>query len=279
MSFKSIGITGSTGVLGSYIKKNLKSIKFDCFNGDITNKKDIQKWLKGKKFDALFHFAAVVPTKKVLKNYNHAKKVNYFGTKLLIDEVKKNQTTKWFLFSSTSHVYKFTKKKITENSTLKPISKYGFTKLMAEKNLLKKNGEVNICIIRIFSYTSFNQNVSFFVPSIYKKFLINDLINLENINHVRDFIDITDIFSAIKLLYLKKSKGIYNLGSGKPTHLIRIVKHLSKLFNKKYTITKSNIKTIHIADVKKIIKLGWKSKSNIIKILKSYHLNFKKNKL
>ena len=220
MSFKSIGITGSTGVLGSYIKKNLKSVKFDCFNGDVANKKDIQKWLKGKKFDALFHFAAVVPTKKVKKNYTHAKRVNYFGTKLLIDEVKKNQTTKWFLFSSTSHVYKLTKKKITEKSLLKPISKYGFTKLMAEKYLLKKNGEVNICIIRIFSYTSFNQNVSFFIPSIYKKFSINNLINLNNINHVRDFIDITDIFSAIKLLYLKKSNGIYNLGSGKPTPLI-----------------------------------------------------------
>tara|TARA_B100000787_G_scaffold65831_1_gene48280 strand:- start:7803 stop:8636 length:834 start_codon:yes stop_codon:yes gene_type:complete len=276
MSFKSIGITGSTGVLGSYIIKNLKSIKFDCFNGNITNKKDIQKWLKGKKFDALFHFAAVVPTKKVLKNYNHAKKVNYFGTKLLIDEVKKNQNTKWFLFSSTSHVYQFTKKKITENSTLKPISKYGFTKLMAEKYLIKKNGEVNICIIRIFSYTSFNQNVSFFIPSIYKKFLINDSINLSNINHERDFINITDIYSAIKLLYLKKQKGIYNLGSGKPTLLIQIIKYLSILFNKKYTISKSNIKTIHVANVKKIIKLGWKPKSNIIKILKSYHLNFKK---
>ena len=83
MSFKSIGITGSTGVLGSYIKKNFKSVKFDCFNGDVANKKDIQKWLKDKKFDALFHFAAVVPTKKVQKNYTHAKRVNYFGTKLL----------------------------------------------------------------------------------------------------------------------------------------------------------------------------------------------------
>ena len=279
MSFKSIGITGSTGVLGSYIKKNLKNIKFDCFNGNITNKKDIQKWLKGKKFDALFHFAAVVPTKKVLKNYNHSKKVNYLGTKLLIDCVKKNQTTKWFLFTSTSHVYNFKKKKITENSQIKPISKYGLTKLMAEKYLLKKSGEINICIMRIFSYTNFNQNVSFFIPSIYKKFLINDSIDLNNINHVRDFINITDIYSAIRLLYLKKSKGIYNLGSGKPTPLIKIVKYLSNLFNKKYTISKSNTKTIHVADLKKIIKLGWKPKSNIIKILRSYHLNFKKNKL
>lgn len=276
MSYKSIGITGSKGVLGSYIKKNLKNVKFDCFNGDITNKRDIQKWLKGKKFDALFHFAAVVPTKKVLKDYDHSKKINFLGTKLLIDHVKKNKTTKWFLFTSTSHVYNFSKKKITESSEIKPISKYGLTKLMAEKYLLKKSGEVNVCIIRIFSYTNFNQNISFFIPSIYKKFLINESINLDNINHVRDFINIGDIYSAIKLLYLKKSKGIYNLGSGKPTHLIKIVKYLSNLFNRKYTITKLNIKTIHVADIKKLVKLGWKPKSSIVKILKSYHLKFKK---
>ncbi len=256
-------------------KKKFRNINFDCFYGDITKKKDIQKWLKGKKFDALFHFAAVVPTRKVLNNYDRSKKVNYLGTKLLIDEVQKNETTKWFLFSSTSHVYKFSQKKITENSILKPISKYGFTKLMAEKYLSKIKGDVNICIIRIFSYTNFNQNIDFFIPSIYKKFLKNDLINLDNINHIRDFIDVSDIYSAIKLLYIKKSKGIYNLGSGKPISLILIVKYLSDLFNKKYVINKNNKKTIHVASLKKIIKLGWKPKKNIEKILRSYHLKFK----
>ena len=276
MSFKSIGITGSTGVLGSYIKKNLKNIKFDCFNGNITNKKDIQEWLKGKKFDALFHFAAVVPTKKVLKNYNHSKKVNYYGTKLLIDCVKKNQTTKWFLFTSTSHVYKFSKKKVTENSILEPISKYGLTKLMAEKYLLKNKQKVNICIIRIFSYTNIDQNISFFIPSIYKKFLNNNLINLNNINHIRDFVDINDIYSAIKLLYKKKSKGVYNIGSGIPIHLIEIVKYLATLFNKNYVINNTNKQTMLVAGLKKLIKLGWKPKKNIVKILNTYNLNFKK---
>ena len=276
MSFKSIGITGSTGVLGSYIKKNLKNIKFDCFNGNITNKKDIQEWLKDKKFDALFHFAAVVPTKKVLKNYNHSKKINYHGTKLLINFVKKNQTTKWFLFTSTSHVYKFSKKKVTENSILEPISKYGLTKLMAEKYLLKNKQKVNICIIRIFSYTNIDQNISFFIPSIYKKFLNNNLINLNNINHIRDFVDISDIYSAIKLLYKKKSKGVYNIGSGIPIPLIKIVKYLATLFNKNYVINNTNKQTMLVADLKKLIKLGWKPKKNIVKILNTYNLNFKK---
>ena len=250
MSFKSIGITGSTGLLGSYVKNNFKNVKFDCFKGDITNKKDIRHWLKGKKFEALFHFAAVVPTSKVLNNYVSSKKVNYVGTKLLIDEVQKNQTTKWFLFSSTSHVYKFAKKKINENSIIKPISKYGQTKLMAEKYLLKKKQKVKICIIRIFSFTNFNQEKTFFIPSIYKKILDSNLLKLDNINHVRDFIDIADINSAIKLLYRKKLTGIYNLGSGKPTFLINVVKHLASILKKKYVINKPNKQTKLVADIK-----------------------------
>tara|TARA_B100000787_G_scaffold109277_1_gene81286 strand:+ start:1502 stop:2335 length:834 start_codon:yes stop_codon:yes gene_type:complete len=276
MSFKPIGITGSTGVLGNYIKKKFKNKKFDCFSGDITNKKEIKKWLKGKKFEALFHFAAVVPTKKVLDNYDSSKKINYFGTKILIDEIEKNQTTKWFLFTSTSHVYKFSKKKITEKSALKPISKYGLTKLMAERYLLKKKKKINICIIRIFSYTNFNQDISFFIPSIYNKFLTNDFVKLENIDHVRDFIDIRDIYSAIKLLYKKKSNGIYNLGSGKSILLIKIVKYFSKLFNKKYIVSGPNKQTMLVADTTKIMKLGWKPKKTLEEMLRFYHLRFKK---
>jgi len=95
-------------------------------------------------------------------------------------------------------------------------------------------------------------------------------------DHIRDFIDIRDIYSAIKLLYLKKYRGIYNLGSGKSIPLIKIVEHLANLFKKKYVINKLNKQTKHVANLSKIIKLGWRPKNSIIKILNDYHLNFKK---
>ena len=274
MKFKNIGITGSRGVLGQHIRNKFSNIKFDCFKGDITKKKDIKKWLKGKNFEAIFHFAAVVPTEEVKKNFNKSLKINYYGSKLLIDEIQRNNTTKWFLFTSTSHVYRYSNRKISEKSILKPISKYGLTKLMAENYLLKKNSKVNICIIRIFSYTNFNQKKSFIIPSIYKKFKNKNLINLNNLNHIRDFIDIDDIVSAIKLLYLKKSTGVYNLGSGKSIPLTKIIKYFSNILKKKYLINLKNKKTSHIADIKKLVKLGWKPKKNIDSILKKYHSYF-----
>ena len=274
MKFKNIGITGSRGVLGQHIRNKFSNVKFDYFRGNITKKKDIKEWLKGKKFDAIFHFAAVVPTEEVKKNFNKSLKINFYGTKLLINEVQKNNSTKWFLFTSTSHVYSYSIRKISEKSILKPTSKYGLTKLMAENYLLKKNSKVNICIIRIFSYTNFNQKKSFFIPSIYKKFKGKNLIYLDNLNHIRDFIDIDDIVSAIRLLYLKKYTGVYNLGSGKPIPLKRIIKYFSNIFKKKYVINLKNKKTSHVADIRKLVKLGWKPKKDIDNILKKYHSYF-----
>ena len=101
-------------------------------------------------------------------------------------------------------------------------------------------------------------------------------MKLDNINHIRDFIDIADINSAIKLLHRKKLTGIYNLGSGKPTFLINVVKHLASILKKKYVINKLNKQTKLVADIRKIKKLGWKPKKDIIKILNSYHFNYKK---
>ena len=112
MKFKKIncGITGHTGVLGSeLLKENLNFVKF---KGDITKKNDLKNWLKNKKIDIIFHLAAVVPTNIVKKKFQYANKVNYLGTKFLIDEIIKNKIKiKWFFFSSTSHVYAFSKKK------------------------------------------------------------------------------------------------------------------------------------------------------------------------
>ena len=82
-----------------------------------------------------------------------AQKVNYVGTKLLIDEVQKIKQQSGFCFPQ-HHMFTSLLKKINENSIIKPISKYGQTKLMAEKYLLKKKQKVKICIIRIFSFTN-----------------------------------------------------------------------------------------------------------------------------
>ncbi len=271
------GITGSTGVLGSEIQRIL-NFKFNSFKGDITKKKDLKKWILKNEFDLIIHLAAIVPTNEVKKNYRKAYLVNYFGTKNLIDLILKyKKNLKWFFFASTSHVYSYPKKNVNikENYKKNPISKYGKTKLKAERYVeskLKKN--IPYCIGRIFSFTHPAQKNSFVVPSIFDK--INktkeDKILFKNLNHYRDFISTRDISLIIKWLWVLKSKGIYNLARGKKTNLQNIPLKISKILNKKikFRFVNSSKTSFLIANINKIKKIGWTPKDNLSDILKSF---------
>ena len=266
-----IGITGSTGVLGSALKKTFKKFKVVNFTGDISKKKDIISWLAENNLNAIIHLAAIVPIEKVNKNKYKAKKVNFYGTKNLVDCIKKTFVNSkiWFFFSSTSHIYKFSNKQINEKFKPSPISFYGKTKLMSE-NYIKKNGKnINYCIGRIFSFTSIRQKKSFIVPSLVKK--LKDRrkkLFFNNLNHYRDFLTLEEIGDAIKKLLINKATGTYNICSGKKINLIKIAKSLN--YKKKELIIKKNHKqTMLVGDNKKLKKLKWKLNNiNYINYLK-----------
>ena len=271
------GITGSTGILGSNIIKDLK-FNFIIFKGDITKKKVVENWIKSNEFDFILHLAAIVPTINVENNYKYAKKVNYSGTKNLVDSlVKYKKKIKSVFFASTSHVYKIQNKdvKINENQKLEPYSKYGKTKLLAEnyfRENLKKN-KINHCIGRIFSYTDPKQNKTFLTPSLFYKIKKSNkqVINFKGLNHYRDFLSLKDIINAIKILCLKKKRGTYNIGSGKKVNLETIARILCKKLNKKaFFLKDSNNFTHLVSNNQKLCKTGWKPKVNFIKELNKF---------
>ena len=111
------GITGHKGVLGSEFIKSA-SFKFIKFKGDITNKKEITNWILKNNFDVFLHLAAIVPTEKVNRNYTLAKKVNYDGTKNIVDALLKKKNI-WFFFASSSHVYSNSSKKYNKKIIIK----------------------------------------------------------------------------------------------------------------------------------------------------------------
>ena len=62
-----IGITGSSGVLGKYFTKKYKNYQYDFFQGDITNKKEVEQWIKTTKSSHIIHLASKVSTAYVKK--------------------------------------------------------------------------------------------------------------------------------------------------------------------------------------------------------------------
>ncbi len=266
-----VGITGGTGLIGKYLIRKYSKYKFIKFKGNILSKKQVDHWIKNSKFENIIHLAAKVPTAYVNSNYLIAKKTNYQGTKNLVNSIvklKKNKF-KWFFFASTSHVYKMSRKKLSESSKLNPSSKYGYTKFLAEK-FLKKKLPFKICIARIFSLTHPNQHPSYAIPSIYRKIKKdkNRKIVLQNLNHYRDFCHIDDVCKAIELLCKKQEEGIYNIGSSKKTSLKSIASFFAR--EKKILFDDSKITTSIIANISKIKKIGFKPKYNLKKILEDF---------
>ena len=142
-------ITGASGVLGRKIRKHLP-FKFYCFNKNITNYKEVNKWVAAKNFDLIIHLAAIVPTRKVNKNYLKAKKVNVNGTENLINALlKKKKKPEWLFFASTSHVYGigFKDKKLNEKTKINPNNKYGTSKKMAE-SVIQKKLKNSLCLVQ-----------------------------------------------------------------------------------------------------------------------------------
>lgn len=256
------GITGYSGNLGkAFLRCNTK-FHYIKFRGDISKKNEIDSWIKNNNFNIFIHFAAVVPTSIVNKNYKRAFDINYKGTKYLVDAIiKYKKKIDWFFFSSTSHVYSLQNIKIKENFRTIPSSKYGKTKLLAENYIKKKfkKFDIQYCIGRIFSILD-NKAEGFFTPNLLKKMKQkHKKIILENFNHDRDFLSTEKISKIILYLLKKKFVGVINIASGKKTNL----KIVAKIFAQKagkIIIFKTNPLTSQIANISKLKNLGYKQR-------------------
>jgi nucleoside-diphosphate-sugar epimerase len=257
------GLTGYKGNIGKSLIKS-KKIKFSYFRGDVRKIKDLINWINKNNFNYLVHLAAIVPIKEVNKNKKKAYQVNTLGTENLVKAIlqTKNQI-KWFFFASTSHVYASSKVKIKENSKIKPISYYGTTKYLAEKKLYKlRSKNIKVCIGRIFSTANSNQRRNYLVPDLKYKIKKFDFLNLENLNHYRDFISIKDISKIIIFFIRSKFSGIVNICSGKKIKLSKIANIIAAKYKKKIFI-KANKKFTCLVGNNQLLKKIYQKKINI----------------
>jgi nucleoside-diphosphate-sugar epimerase len=134
---------------------------------------------------------------------------------------------------------------------------------------------MDISIVRIFSVYGPKSNNHCVLPSIVKQMKNSNVIKLGNVNSRRDFIFISDIIDAFKII-LKNTDGfnIYNVGTEKSYSIKEICKKIEKLYGKKIKII-NNSKQNRKFDAKNIIcnatklkKLGWKSKITLDEGLK-----------
>lgn len=256
-----IGITGSTGVLGRILNEKLKAPDYNIsnFKGDIREMSEIRKWLVDSNFDLIFHFASIVPVKKVNNDPLNAMRVNAGGTFNLLYEIINNRLNPWIFYPSSSHVYQSSDNSISENDLIKPQSLYGETKLHGELVIeyVKKFYEINICIGRIFSFYHDYQETPFLYPTTIERLSNhnkNKSFEVYGGNNTRDFSNAEEIIDIIIKLSELKYNGIINIGSGKGTKVVDFVKSLSE-YELATEVIQDFQETSLVADITKLEKL------------------------
>ena len=152
-------ITGSSGFIGFHLSKKLlkkgnRVHGFDSMNDyydvrlkkaryqilkkdknfhfkrvDLANKKKLEKYLKNKEFDIIFHFAAQAGVRYSKERPDKYIKSNLIGFSNLLSSLK-NKNFKIMFYSSSSSVYGDSKIfPLRENAILKPKNLYAKTKI------------------------------------------------------------------------------------------------------------------------------------------------------
>ena len=204
-------------------KRYLKKVRYLVCN--ITNYNLLQKKID-RHYDYVINLGGYVNHSDIKKTYNS----HYLGCKN-ISKIFFNKNIKSFIQIGSSAEYGKSKSPQKENFICNPKSIYGRAKLMATEHLLKLNKKYKFpcTILRLYQaygpYQDPNRLISFTIENCLnnRKFPCSDGLQY------RDFIYIDDVVDAIiKCLKNKKASGeIFNVGSGKPEQVIKLIKKIN----------------------------------------------------
>tara|TARA_B100000029_G_scaffold15298_1_gene15696 strand:+ start:1861 stop:2778 length:918 start_codon:yes stop_codon:yes gene_type:complete len=219
--------------------KKLQELGADFVHGDITNSEHLSNSLKD--FDICVHLAAQIDVTNSIKDPEHTRQVNVYGTKNMLNACQKNNVD--VITASTAAVYHDSNQVLYEDSPLKPRSPYGESKLSMEKMINSPEiipSDINCINLRMFNVYGKGQNITY--AGVITRFLEdikndNDITIFGDGEATRDFISVNDVVDCI-ILSMKKIKGkhgqSFNVASGTSTKikdLARLMISISKKDN------------------------------------------------
>ena len=257
--------TGRLSNLSQHSKKNVKIIKID-----IAGNKSIDKYFKGIHY--VFHLAGLADIVPSIENPDKYFKSNVIGTYNVIQASKKANINK-LIYSASASCYGIPKKLPTsENSTIKPMYPYAFTKWQAEELIMhwKKIYKFPAISLRFFNCYGLRSRTSGAYGAVFGVFLAQKLANkaltiVGNGKQTRDFVHVDDLVQAmIKAALSKKIGEIYNVGGGKEITVNKIAKLIGG--KKIYVPKRPGEPDRSLAGISKIKRdLNWKPKIKIEK--------------
>lgn len=242
-------ITGVSGFAGSHLAEHLANTKKYKIYGtylsdqslsniisvkdkvnltkiDLSKEKDVFKLIREIEPDIIFHLAALSAPFDSFKNPAWTINNNVSVEINILEAVRRlNSITKILVVSSGDIYGRVLEKEIPidETTPLRPNSSYAVSKIAQDFLGLQYYISYNIPVIRVrpFNHIGPRQSPSFVVSSFAKKIieiekgLKKPILEVGNLDTIRDFTDARDIVEAYDLIIDKGIAGeVYNIGSG-----------------------------------------------------------------
>lgn len=298
-----IFITGGTGFVGRHVikalkkrnhhllllsrnKKNENTVKIKFLYGNLNNMNWKKEFLK-------FSPAVVIHLAwEGLPNHHSDISKKNLEWSLNLVQLAGKAKCKLFVATGSGWEYGVQHGKLSEDSTSNPFDAY--TAAKHSVNLfgweIAKESNMSFVWLRPFFIYGPGQRSLALIPSLLSSINKGEKPEIRNPNAKNDFVYVEDVAEAIALAVDKcfpqketvPKHYVYNVGSGKLTGVIDIIKYICLKFNSKTNYKKMAKQpqdkiTTSFASITKIRKeIGWKPKTDIkrgINLMIKYHLN------
>jgi nucleoside-diphosphate-sugar epimerase len=277
-------LIGSNGFMGKQLLQIFEREKQYClkiprieFENIPKISSEINEQIDNEKFLSinLYHLGGTTEWIKIHKDTKIFMKKSMELAKHVIDLKSRIELPVRTILASTGKVYCKSEIPLDEESETSPSNILGETKLAIE-NIMEQNisDNENLIIGRIFNVYGPNQKENFLVPTILNQIKNkNNSIELGNLSDIRDYLYVTDVVHALKILAEQRinlpKKDIFNIGSGVGINATEIANQLMDISKAKKNIVSIKSRKrfdenpYEVANSLKLRSLGWKPKVNL----------------
>jgi GDP-4-dehydro-6-deoxy-D-mannose reductase len=296
-------VTGSNGFIGSYLldllikkgytvtgiahRKSSKLIpilsNITVYTCDILDKEKLEEIVRKVKPDFVFHLAAQSSILLSWKEPEKTLQTNILGTLYLLESIRKADIDPLIEIACSSAEYGLVNKNnvpIKEDCGFKPLNPYAVSKIGQDMLAYLYWRVYKMRIIRIRPFYVIGPGKTFDAPSDFARGIVEiergqrTVLNVGNLESVRDVVDVRDCVKAIWLLAERGEYGeAYNICSGKGYKIGEILNIMLSFSQKKIEIRQDPAKMrtfdepIVIGDNSKLRKIGWRPQIPLDKTL------------